>query len=244
MPNYADYRLIVGGLKNNIDKLVNILQEDDYNKIHMYRIFEAIPSTDPISKYGYYIKAEITGYAAWSASVCMLPGPLTYYTDDLNRHKNNEIVQRFNQDTRKFEDYQCNMDNFSGTNLVELANKLNLTIYLYEHEPGCCFCYEAKITPYNGIIYDREGSYNEYWLEENMHSDNTYDSFKEYCDYWDYDPDDLPFDEEEYNFMMEDGIPSYENAEFDCNEDAIPDKPKYLAKNIMYKLVNKNNKGD
>ena len=243
MPNYADYRLIVGGLKENINKLIDILQEDDYSKIHMYRVFEAIENP-PISKYGYYVKAEIVGYAAWSASVCMLPGPFSYYDDDYKRHKNNEVIKVWDNKTKEIEEEQCTMDNFSGTNLIELANKLNLTIYLYESEPGCCFCYEAKVSPYNGLVLDREGQYDEYWLEENLHADNTYDTFDEYCDYWGYKKENLPFDEEEYNRMMENSIPSYQNAEFECDMGAIPDKPKYICKKVMYKLVDKNNKGD
>lgn len=241
MPNYCSYRIIVGGRKDNVDEFIRILQ-NDYDKTHMYRVFEAIPQYE--DTYGLYKRADIVGDVAWSVYCGMLPGPLSYYSDDLKRHQNNEIIDVWNSRTRETEKYEATMENFKGTNLLELADRLSLTIYAYAVEPAMCFAEEYRILPGGIKVIDREGSYNEYWLEENQHSDNTYDSFKEYCDYWGYNPDDLPFDEEEYNFMMENGYASYENAEFDCNEDAIPDKPKYLAKNVLYKLVNKNNKGD
>lgn len=241
MPNYCSYRIIVGGRKDNVDEFIRILQ-NDYDKTHMYRVFEAIPQYEDV--YGLYKRADIVGDCAWSVEACMLSTPFSYYYDDLKRHQNNQVVDIWNSRTRETEKYECTMENFKGTNLLELADKLSLTIYCFSTEPGVGFCEEYRILPEGIKVIDREGSYNEYWLEENMHSDNTYDSFKEYCDYWGYDPDNLPFDEEEYNFMMENDYASYENAEFDCNEYAIPDKPKYLAKNVMYKLVNKNNKGD
>lgn len=237
MPNYCDYHLIVGGRADNVDEFVRIMQ-NDYDKIHMYRVFEAVESDS--TTYGLYKRIDIVGNCAWSVCTCMLPGPYSYYDDDYNRHKNNEIIKTWNRQTDEYEDYQATMDNFLGTNLLELADKLGLNIYAYSTEPGMQFSEEYHILPGGIKVLDREGQYDEYWLEENLHSDNTWDTFDEYCDYWGYKKENLPFDEEEYNCMMENNIPAYQNAEFECDMDAIPDKPKYICKKVMYKLVDKN----
>ena len=69
MPNYCDFAMEVQGNFRNVDTFVQIMN-NNYDKIHMYRIFEATP-TD-YENYGFQRRVCISGYCAWSVMSCML----------------------------------------------------------------------------------------------------------------------------------------------------------------------------
>ena len=78
MPNYCYFDMEVQGNFRNVDAFVQIMN-NNYDKLHMYRIFEAIPSC--YRDYGFMRKVHISGYCAWSIMSCMLAdNPLLDYT--------------------------------------------------------------------------------------------------------------------------------------------------------------------
>lgn len=224
MPNYCYYTISVGGRTENVNKFIEIMQ-NDYDKVHMYRIFEANPYF--VNQYGMYTHAQIDGYCAWSVSSCMLPGPYSYYNSDFNRCKNTE-TDRYYDGRRGIVEEICTMFNFNGTHLLELAKYLNLTIQIYSTEPGMCFCEDGKILPNGLMVRDNCGNYQEWYLED-------FNSYKDMLDEYGISEEKCPFSEEEFNQMRDAHQDCYEIAEYEF-EDEIPDQPKYLAKNILYKL--------
>ncbi len=234
IPNYCSYRIIAAGYQSNINYFLQIMQ-NDYDKTHMYRIFEALP--DYQTQYGLWKRIEIVGDCAWSIWSCMFPGDYTYYTQDFSRHKNNVTENVYNYKTKQTENVTYTMENFKGTNLLELAKQLRLDIYAFGQEPGMGFVEEYRILPNGLLITNHEGWYRSYYLGEGEDK-----GFKEYCDYWGYKPEELPFNEDDFNEMVEDGVEDYDEMEFECNYDSIPYKPNYFTNNYLYKVIN-NKKG-
>lgn len=80
MPNYADYEVQIKGTKENVLKMRDIFKQENYEDgPHMYRIFDAFTSGDPVKvDDGEYV-LNIGGYCAWSLHVCMFPDSL-YFT--------------------------------------------------------------------------------------------------------------------------------------------------------------------
>ena len=142
MPNYCNFTISVGGRTENVNQFIDILSHN-YDKVHMYRIFESIPHF--INNYGMYTHAQIYGDCAWSVASCMLPGSWSYYDADFNRCKNNEIDRFYDWKNKRTTIEVCTMYNFNGTHLLELAKALNLTIQVYSTEPGMCFSEDIKM---------------------------------------------------------------------------------------------------
>ena len=109
MPNYCNYELKAKGEKENLEKLIEILN-NNYNMseedpLHMFRVFEAIPTFDNEEK----TFLTVRGYCAWSVYSCMMEGACTYYSDSY-------------KDT-------------NATTIDRLAKDLNLYIEIISEEP-------------------------------------------------------------------------------------------------------------
>lgn len=227
MPNICFFEMAIGGYYSAVDEFVKIMQ-NDYDKIHFYRIFEAYPYGE--TTYGLYKKIYISGNCAWSIASCMLS-----YREPLVQ--NREI--KINQFTGYYYDadmYECiknlyehKMVQFLGTNLLEQTRRLGLTVEIYSNESGMSFCEHIKALPNGTYAYNKEGYYHEYYFGDV----ETYkDYLEEYCI---DDPSTLPFDEEEFEMYKECGQEYEAESEF-VFEDTIPTKPKYLGHNLFYKL--------
>ena len=201
MPNCCDYTLEVQGNFRNVDAFVQIMN-NNYDKLHMYRIFEAIP--DNQEDYGFQRKVCISGYCAWSVMCCMLntnmamdiaftPNKLRipnkyyglaammplgsgYFAQDLNYSVQAEL-----------------MENFTGCTLTQLARYYRLKIIVYSTEPGMCFCELYKIDDKGNILINKCENYHEYWIDDKSMT------FDEYCEDYGYKKEELPFGEKEYN---------------------------------------------
>ena len=139
MPNYCNYELKAKGEKENLEKLIEILN-NNYNMseedpLHMFRIFEATPTFDNEEK----TFLTVRGYCAWSVYSCMMEGFGTYYND-------------------------C----YKGTNATtidRLAKDLNLYIEIISEEPGMCFMEHIVCFPNGDKIYESVPWY-EFDIEE------------------------------------------------------------------------------
>lgn len=83
MPNYATYEARILGDKENVMKVVEIFQRENYEDgEHMFRIFEAELFGDELQEServkGKHV-AIITGYCAWSLATCMFRDQSSYY---------------------------------------------------------------------------------------------------------------------------------------------------------------------
>lgn len=217
MPNYCRFTMAVAGYHSNVDAFINVLNYKDENH-QMYRVFEA-DVYDRVD-INLWSKAYITGDCAWSVYVCMLPGFGTYFSDDFE-YTFKSIV---NHKEIKF----------IGTNCLLEAKRLNLTIEIYSEEPGMQFCECYKILP-NGILsVDKQGKFESWWIED-------YQSYNDMVEDYTIDghPNPIPFTEEEFNELKENGDIQWVNREFDF-DDTIPDRPKRLVKSRMYHLTNSN----
>ena len=227
MANDCMVTLCVGGRTENVHKFIEILQ-NNYDKIHMYRIFESYPVF--VNQYGMYSHAQIFCDVAWSIACTMLPGPYSYYDWDLEDHKNNKLITYINRENglvytaRKV----AIMSDFRGTHLIELARYLGLTIQAYSTEPGMAFCEDIKILPNGEKIRDYCGSYEEWWIAD-------YKTYQDMLDDYGVSADNCPFTEEDFNNLKKANQDYYENAEVEF-EDEIPDEPRYLVHNLLYKL--------
>ena len=128
MPNYCNYELKAKGEKENLEKLIEILN-NNYNMseedpLHMFRIFEATPTFDNEEK----TFLTVRGYCAWSVYSCMMEGACTYYSDSY-------------KDT-------------NATTIDRLAKDLNLYIEIISEEPGMCFMEHIMCYPDGEIIHE------------------------------------------------------------------------------------------
>lgn len=128
MPNYCNYELKAKGEKENLEKLIEILN-NNYNMseedpLHMFRIFEATPTFDNEEK----TFLTVRGYCAWSVYSCMMEGFCTYYSDSY-------------KDT-------------NATTIDRLAKDLNLYIEIISEEPGMCFMEHIMCYPDGEIIHE------------------------------------------------------------------------------------------
>jgi len=192
MPNIVNWTIAAQGNFRNVDQFIQILN-NDYDKIHMYRIFSADVGIN--NTYGLQRKVTIYGECAWSVYVCMFEGPFSYYTEDLAWRKKNK-------DTTPF----------TGTTLPRLAKMLCLDISVYSQEPGMCFCEAYSINRLGQILVNKEGYFESYYIEDPNYS------FDEFCEDWNYDKEKLPFNEEQYNSMVQNGQECYERAEFEFED--------------------------
>ena len=213
MPNYCYYTMAVSGYHCNVDAFT-ALMNNDYDKPHMYRIFEA--TVYDTVEYGVWKKAYVYGDIAWSIACCMLPGYMSYFSQDFTSH---------------FRDFMDHKDTkFLGTNLLIEAARLNLTIDIYSTEPGMAFCEDIKVLPNGTIARNKCGRYESWWID-------NYETYQELVDdYCHGDASRVPFTESEFNELKDEDIQEWVNAEFEW-QDTIPNKPKYLAKLRMYHLL-------
>lgn len=128
MPNYCNYELKAKGEKENLEKLIEIMN-NNYNMseedpLHMFRIFEATPTFDNEEK----TFLTVRGYCAWSVYSCMMEGACTYYND-------------FYKGT-------------NATTIDRLAKDLNLYIEIISEEPGMCFMEHIMCYPNGEIIHE------------------------------------------------------------------------------------------
>ena len=84
MPNYATYEARILGDEENVMKVVEIFQRENYEDgEHMFRIFEANLFDDALQESkrvkGKHV-AIITGYCAWSLATCMFRDQSSYYS--------------------------------------------------------------------------------------------------------------------------------------------------------------------
>lgn len=84
MPNYATYEARILGDEENVMKVVEIFQRENYQDgEHMFRIFEADLFDDALQEServkGKHV-AIITGYCAWSLATCMFRDQSSYYS--------------------------------------------------------------------------------------------------------------------------------------------------------------------
>lgn len=214
MPNYCKVDMKIMGYKDNVDELLRILQNDDANYPHFCRIFEANEYMSEQFGVCKYIKLSIE--CAWSAYVCLFPGPFTYY--DQITSKPEQFLEG--------DDWRRNV-----TNLLIETQRLHLMVQIKSYEPGMCFSEDYILV--NGILVkDKESRYEEFYIDES-------NNFKEFCEEYRHDPEDLPFTEEEFNMAKSNGeycIPDLEIPYVD----QLPFPPKYLYYNLMYQVVDDN----
>ena len=138
MPNICLYEMKAVGKKENVDKLVEIMN-NDYNATHMWRIFSADtniisePTDNPYS-------IIIYGDCAWSVYSCMFDGPHTYQNANKNHDKN-------------------------GTDIITLSKELQLDIEIFSEESGMCFAEHYMIIKGN-LEIDESTDFIEYYDEE------------------------------------------------------------------------------
>lgn len=113
----------------------------DYKK-HFYRVFEADVLEEGKQDDKYY--AIITGDCAWSVYSCMMSGPGSYYSNNVN---DNELRKEH------------------STTLVLESKSLKLKIKVYSAEPGMCFA-EHYLIDNGEVIKNEEYDYNEFSLED------------------------------------------------------------------------------
>ena len=229
MPNYCYYQIKVGGYFGNVDAFIQVLN-NDYNKLHMYRVFSA--NVEEETLYGVYKTALISGECAWSVSACMLNDyDSSYYATDLKRHVDMTPRTHYNFD------YKCaftngfnTLNNFTGTTLNQLARMYGLDIYVYSCEPMMAFSENIKIARNGTMIKNDCYEYEEIYFGD-------IDTYDEVLGIYGFDRDTCPFTEEEFKKLKNDGIGYYTktNSEFDM--DAIPPEPNYFTKSIIYKVV-------
>ena len=107
---------------------------------HFYRVFEADVMEEGEQDDKYY--AIISGDCAWSVHSCMMSGPGSYYSDNVN---DNELRKEH------------------STTLVLESENLKLKIEYYSAEPGMGFAEHCLID--NGkILIEEEFEYNEFYL--------------------------------------------------------------------------------
>ena len=143
MPNYCEYEMNVIGYPSSVGKFIEILNINyDYNDIyflkhpkrHMYRIFEAnVDDVELLSPN--ILLATISGYCAWSVTVCMLNGPYSY---------NNRPTL---SDTKSSLDYIS-----KGSTLETICKDLNICVEMYSDEPSMCFQEHILVDNYGNII--------------------------------------------------------------------------------------------
>jgi hypothetical protein len=90
------------------------------------------------------------------------------------------------------------------------------------------FCEDIKILPDGQKIRDYCGSYEEWWIAD-------YKTYQDMLDDYGVSADSCPFTEEDFNNLKKANQDYYENAEVEF-EDEIPDEPRYLVHNLLYKL--------
>ena len=202
MPNYCYFDMEVQGNFRNVDAFVRIMN-NNYDKLHMYRIFEAIPSD--YRDYGFMRKVHISGYCAWSIMSCMLAdNPLLDYTftppeltpihqyipySSLFSTFGNGYFARDLEYTFKESGL---LNNFKGCTITQLARYYKLEITIYGTESGMEFSELYKINRHGAILINKSEDYEEYFVEDPQQS------FDEYCEDCGLDKNTLPFGEKEY----------------------------------------------
>ena len=213
MANDAYFTMAIAGYKDNVNALINIINETNPDKLHMYRIFES-NEYDRID-IGLWSKAYLYGFCAWSVSCCMMPGISTYFTSHFNDAFKHLIDHKQVQ--------------FFGTNLILEAKRLNLAIEVYSTEPGMSFCESIKILPDGIVARDVVGKYESWWIDD-------FDSYKDMIDiYCDGNEVYCPFTEDVFNTYKDNGLQEWVDTEY-VFEDTIPDYPKRLVKSRLYHL--------
>lgn len=243
MPNYCTYNMTVQGNFRNVDAFVQIMN-NNYDKLHMYRIFEAVP--DSYEDYGFQRKVNISGYCAWSVMSCMLCESMAMdiaFTPAKLRIPNKYYgglaamlplgAGYFAQDISDSIKYEL-MENFTGCTLTQLARFYRLEIVVYSTETGMCFCELYKINRYGQILVNKCEDYYEYYIEDRNNS------FDEYCEDLGYNKNELPFGEKEYNEAVASGDEIiYQSSSL---EDEFYGSKFRFPKNQMVNLVMMENK--
>ncbi len=213
MANDCYFEMNVAGYRDNVNAFISILEESNYDNIHLARIFES--NVYNVIDVGLWRKASICGSCAWSVYTCMLNDLYSYYNSDLNYHMKRLLDHK---ETK-----------FTTTNLIELSDKLKLTIEVYSQEPGMCFYELYKILPGGKLIVNHEGKYEEVYIDDC----ETYEELKDW--YYNSDP---PIDEEKFKQLKQDRVENYvvTDYEYECT---IPDEPKYLFNTELFKYKDK-----
>ena len=159
MPNICSYEMRVIGTKENLDKLVKVLQNDyqvgnKNNKLHMYRVFEADVYDEKYLSDNSY-EYSIYGTCAWSVASCMTDRNSSYYADYHNKDVN-------------------------ATCLRELSEKLNLMIEVYSTEEGMGFQEHYFFDKGSVAIDECYSVYAENFDELEMNEENYKEKILEY----------------------------------------------------------------
>ena len=157
MPNYATYEARILGDKENVMKVVEIFQRENYEDgEHMFRIFEANLFGDELQESerakGKHV-AIITGYCAWSLATCMFRDQSSYYSHP---------------------DASPN-----AIDITEISKKYNVEVEMYSEEEGIGF--EEYYYIKNGKIL-KEGIAED--LEVII--PDSYDNYKEFIEEYGY----------------------------------------------------------
>lgn len=136
MPNFCNFSMMVIGEEEKLDEFIEILH-NDYNKLHMFRIFEADENYREEFDDNKMISI-IDGYCAWSVFVCMFPGEHTYYDDE--------------------------KDSPTKTNVLIESKRLGLDIEILSEECGMCFM-EHYVIKSGELIVDEETEYKLFYTD-------------------------------------------------------------------------------
>lgn len=147
MPNYCNYSMKIKGKEENVNKLISYLNADYHYSSHMvgetkmyrledcteekhfFRVFSAVEEELYEEKFGNDTVAKVvSGDCAWSVSVCMFPGFMSYYNSWTE--KRDAVTGKSNKDL-------C--DDFRGTNMLEATKELGLVVEIFSEEGGCEF---------------------------------------------------------------------------------------------------------
>lgn len=198
MPNYCDYKMRVRGVPTQVDQFIAIIQAEDYDQRHLYRVFNADIINQSIDVFG--LKTVIIGgYCAWSVYSCMMEGPFTYY--DYSRN----------------DEHPADPTNM-GTSLIIESKRLGLLLEVYSDEPGIGF--QEHICIGNGnILADECVDCNTYWIGD-------YDTYQDWIKYW-YDNEEeakkhnVKLTKEIFDDCKKKEIEEYKDGGFEVNNEFI-----------------------
>ncbi len=140
MPNICSFCAKIKGEKMEDVKRVLDAFRNDYDKEHLYRIFDATVNSNPEKTDDDEISLEVLGNCAWSVYSCTMSGEHTYYGD-------------FGKG-----------DQGTGTCLEILTKETNTIIEIYSEECGCGF--QEHIIIDRGEITKHDCvDYAEHWID-------------------------------------------------------------------------------
>ena len=176
MPNYATYEARILGNEENVMKVVEIFQRENYEDgEHMFRIFEANLFDDGLYEServkGKHV-AIITGYCAWSLATCMFRDQSSYYGHP---------------------DASPN-----AIDITEISKKYDVEVEMYSEEEGIGF--EEYYYIKNGKIL-KEGIAED--LEVII--PDSYDNYEEFTEEYGHPSNDNPVTKEMFDRARENG---------------------------------------